>query len=312
MTRALLDHGFLATCDGHDVYWEMSGNPEGEVALVLHGGPGSGCRDGHYGLFDLSRYKVVLMDQRGCGRSRPLASETLAALDHNTTDHLIADIERLRRHLEVRSWLVVGGSWGSTLSMLYAQEHPKAVRGLVLSGVATTALGDLKWLYEDMGNLFPEAFDDFIAWTPDASNVVARIAAYADVLRSETLAQDAADAWCTWELAIFEQTFESVGAPWTDPAFRLGFARIVTHYFSNLAWRSDLHILNTMDDLKAIPAVMVHSRFDRSCPLRAPWELAKRWPAARLEILGGTDHSALSDAMRTRIRAATDGFAWDS
>lgn len=309
MARPLLDQGYLPEVNGHQVYWEMAGNPHGIAALVLHGGPGSGCRDGHYDLFDLTRYKVVLMDQRGCGRSRPLAAESLAALDHNTTDDLLADISRLKDHLGVQYWLVCGGSWGSTLAMLYAQTHPDHIRQLVLSGVATTARRDLAWLYEDVGNLFPEAFEAFASAVPEAPDVWERIAGFAARLADPDRQQQAADAWCRWELAIFDQDFEGAGAPWIDPAFRLGFARIVTHYFSNLAWREDQHILNHMEAIRHIPAALFHSRFDPSCPLRGAWELAKCWPAATLTILDGNDHSALSDVMRTHIRVATDAFA---
>lgn len=309
MTPPLLDHGHLSVSGGHEVYWEVAGNPEGIPALVLHGGPGSGCRPGHYDLFDLDRYRVVLMDQRGAARSRPTAAEDIRALDHNTTDDLLSDIEILRAHLDVDKWLVFGGSWGSSLGLLYAQTHVAHVRALVLAGVATTARRDLAWLYEDIGNLFPEAHDAFCALAPDAKDVWARIAAYGDALADPDRAQAAADAWCTWELAIFDADFESAGGNWADPAYRVGFARVCTHYFRNFCFRDDDAVDLGMDRIADLPGVMIHSRFDPSCPLRAPWELAKRWPAAELEVLGGNEHSALSDVMVKRIRAATDRLA---
>lgn len=309
MTRALLGCGHLAVSGGHEIYWEMAGNPEGIPALVLHGGPGSGCRDGHYDLFDLTRYRVVLMDQRGAGRSRPSAAVDIAALELNTTDDLLSDIEVLRAHLGVDRWVVFGGSWGSCLGLLYAQAYGAHVRALVLAGVATTARRDLAWLYDDIGNLFPEAHDAFCGFVPEVGDVWARIGAYGDALADPERAQAAADAWCTWELAIFDADFESVGGQWTDPAFRVGFARVCTHYFRNGCFREDDAIVAGMDAMADIPGVMIHSRFDPSCPLRAPWELAKLWPAAELEVLGGNEHSALSDVMTTRIRAATDRFA---
>jgi proline iminopeptidase len=309
MTPPLLDHGHLEVSGAHRVYWETAGNPDGIPALVLHGGPGSGCRPGHYDLFDPARYRIVLMDQRGAGHSIPSACDDLAALKHNTTDDLLSDIEALRAHLDVDRWLVFGGSWGSTLALLYAQTRRAQVRALVLAGVATTTRRDLAWLYHDIGNLFPEAHEAFCAQVPDAGDVWARIAAYGDALGDPARAQAAADAWCTWELAIFDQDFESAGGNWVDPAFRLGFARVCTHYFRNLCFRSDNAVEAGMDRIADLPGVMIHSRFDPSCPLRAPWQLAKNWPAARLEVLDGNDHSALSDVMRTRIRAATDGFA---
>lgn len=304
---ALLDNGMLAVSGGHEIYWERAGNPDGIPAIVLHGGPGSGCRAGHFNLFDLTKYCVTLLDQRGAGRSRPWAGDSLAALDHNTTDDLLADLEALRALLAVEQWLVFGGSWGTTLALLYAQRHPERVRALVLAGVATTARRDLRWLYDDVGSLFPEAHAEFCAAVPEARDVWARIAAYGDALADPARAQAAADAWCRWELAIFDQDF--AGARWTNPAFRLGFARVVTHYFRNFAWRDDDHILDNMSVIAGVPGVMIHSRFDPSCPLRAAWELAQVWPAAQLHVLGGNDHTALSDVMAARIRAATDDFA---
>lgn len=309
MSRALLDQGHLPVSGGHEIYWEMAGNPQGIPAVVLHGGPGSGCRDGHYDLFDLTRYRVVLMDQRGAGRSIPSAAVDIAALDLNTTDHLLSDIERLRAHLGVDKWLVFGGSWGSALGLLYAQAYGAHVTALVLAGVATTARRDLAWLYDDVGNMFPEAHDAFCAFVPEAGDVWARIAAYGDALRDPAWAQAAADAWCAWELAIFGADFDSAGGNWADPAYRVGFARVCTHYFRNGCFREDKAIERDMQRIADLPGVMIHSRFDPSCPLRAPWALAKMWPAARLEVLGGTAHSALSDEISARIRAATDGFA---
>ncbi|MEM6941142.1 MAG: prolyl aminopeptidase [Pseudomonadota bacterium] len=309
MAQPLIAQGMLQTQSVHEVYWEMAGNPDGVPAIVLHCGPGSGCREGHYDLFDLSRYKVILMDQRGCGRSRPRARESLAALKANTTDDLLSDISALRQQLGISNWLVFGGSWGSTLGLLYAQTMPQTVRALVLAGVATTSDHDLAWLYGDIGGFYPEALDDFCALVPHAATVPERIETYATLLQDGDTAQSAADAWCRWELAIFGQDLGEAGQPWADPGYRLGFARIVTHYFRNRAWRADGHILNQMHRIKDLPGVMIHSRFDPSCPLRAAWALAKRWPAARLEILGGNDHSALSSRMKMRIRAATDAYA---
>lgn len=299
----------MAVSGGHEVYWERAGNPAGIPAIVLHGGPGSGCRSGHYDLFDLDRYCVTLMDQRGAGRSRPSAAVDIAALDLNTTDDLLSDIEALRILLDVDKWVVFGGSWGSSLGLIYTQAYRSRVRAMVLAGVATTARRDLAWLYQDIGNLFPEAHDAFCAFVPEAADVWARIAAYNDALRDPARAQAAADAWCTWELAIFDADFDSAGGKWVDPGFRVGFARVCTHYFRNFCFRDDNAIEAGMAAMADVPGVMIHSRFDPSCPLRAPWELAKLWPAARLEVLGGNAHSALAEEMVVRIRAATDGFA---
>ncbi|WP_415920469.1 prolyl aminopeptidase [Tateyamaria sp. SN6-1] len=294
--------------DGHRLWFEQAG--QGVDALVLHGGPGSGCRPGHYDLFDLSRYRVTLLDQRGCGRSTPWAGDDLRALEANTTAHLIADIETLRVHLGVERWVVFGGSWGSTLAMAYAQAHAHRVRSLVLAGVATTQARDLRWLYGDVGNMFPEAFAAFAGHVPEAAplpeDTPERIAAYAARLRDPDRAQAAADAWCTWEAAIFGGDIHGPGSRYADPAFRLGFARIVTHYFANGAWMPEGALHRNLHRIAHIPCHMIHSRFDPSCPLRAAWELDRAWPAASLEILGGHVHSALEPDMAAAIRRATD------
>lgn len=296
--------------DGHRLWFEQAG--QGVDALVLHGGPGSGCRSGHYDLFDLTRYRVTLLDQRGCGRSTPLASGTLDALEANTTAHLIADIEALRVHLGVEAWVLFGGSWGTTLAMAYAQAHPARVRAMVLAGVATTSARDLQWLYGDIGNIFPEAYAAFCAHVPEVSDDPAdtgrRIAAYAEHLRDTDRAQAAADAWCQWETAIFGGGIHAQGSRYADAGFRLGFARIVTHYFAQGAWMADNQLLNNISTVAHIPCTMVHSRFDPSCPLRGAWELNRVWPSAYLNILGGTAHSALETEMAAAIRAATDGL----
>lgn len=309
-----LASGLLSASGGHQVYWETTGNPNGKPALVLHGGPGSGCRPGHRRLFDPDAYHIILMDQRGCGRSRPLAATSLHALDNNTTQDLLDDIETLRAHLGVDTWLIFGGSWGSTLALKYAQTHPRAVSELVLAGVATTARRDLQWLYGDVGNMFPEAYNRFSATVPNTKTPLERIVAYGDLLThtDPDICQQAADNWCRWELAMFGQDYETVDLPgWSDPAFRLTFARIVTHYFRNAAWLDDTEILNNMGRIAHIPGVMIHSRFDPSAPLRAPWELAQAWPMGRLQILPGNSHSAVSDEMTMHIRAAMDAFRPD-
>ncbi len=294
--------------DHHRLWFELAG--QGIDALVLHGGPGSGCRRAHYDLFDLDRYRVTLLDQRGAGRSRPHAGDSLRALDANTTPDLISDIERLRMHLGIDSWVVFGGSWGTTLAMLYAQAHSTRVRALVLAGIATTTVRDLRWLYGDIGNVFPEAYAAFCAHVPDVSDdpeaVLDRIAAYAALLRDDDTAQAAADAWCQWEVAIFGGDIHAPGSRFADARFRVGFARVVTHYFGHLAWLEPDQIQRDVVRLAHIPCHMIHSRFDPSCPLRAAWDLSQSWPAAKLTVLQGTTHSAFDGDMKAAILTATD------
>jgi len=296
--------------DDHHLWFEQAG--QGIDALVLHGGPGSGCTPGHFDLFDLSRYRVTLLDQRGCGRSTPNAGLDLAALRQNTTAHLIADIEALRVHLGVKTWMLFGGSWGTTLAMAYAQTHPDRVRGMVLAGVATTTPRDLQWLYGDIGNMFPEAYEAFCAHVPevgsDPEQTQARIAAYAARLRDPSRADAAATAWCAWEAGIFGGDINAPGSRYSDTDFRRCFARIVTHYFAHNAWFSPDQLLHGVARTAHIPCTMIHSRFDPSCPLRGPWELNKVWPSAQLHVLEGNTHSALDHDMKQAIRAATDKF----
>ena len=297
--------------DGHKLWFETRG--QGRAALVLHGGPGSGCKPGHFDLFDLDRFRVTALDQRGCGRSTPWAGETCAALDVNTTSHLVADIEKLRVYLGIEAWVVFGGSWGSTLALVYAQTHPDRVQALVLAGVATTAARDLRWLYGDIGNIYPELYAGFAGHVPEVDSAPehtpARIAAYSTRLRDPALAQAAADAWCRWETGIFGGDIHVPGSRYADPGFRRAFARIVTHYFAQGAWLARDQILRDMHRIAHIPGHMIHSRFDPSCPLRAAWELDAVWPAATLEILDGQTHSALDHEMADAIRRATDKMA---
>ncbi|MEL6293819.1 MAG: prolyl aminopeptidase [Pseudomonadota bacterium] len=300
-----MKQGYLAVSGGHQLYWEAIGPEAGIPALYLHGGPGSGCSPKHRDLFD-DRFLAVLFDQRGSGRSTPHAGDTAKALSDNTTAHLIDDIEALRTHLGIDAWVVVGGSWGTSLGLLYAQAHPERVRALVLGGVATSDPLDLRWLYGDVGNLFPEAYADFAAQVPDAADPFERMAAYADQLSQDgEIAQAAADAWCRWETALFEETITDPVSRWSDPRFRLCFARIVTHYFSHAAWIEPGQILRDMHRIAAIPGIMVHSRFDPSAPVRAPWELAQVWPRSELRILDGSAHSTthkqMGDAMRKAL-----------
>ncbi|WP_299145306.1 prolyl aminopeptidase [uncultured Tateyamaria sp.] len=300
----------LDTGQGHQIYVEQRG--EGIPALVLHGGPGSGCTPAHYDLFDLNRFCVTLMDQRGCGRSQPNAADQLRALDRNTTQDLIQDIEQVRQSLGVDQWVVFGGSWGSTLAMAYAAAHPHRVSAMVLAGVATTTARDLQWLYGDIGNLFPEAYDAFTGHVPEVGaapeDTQARIAAYAARLRDPSVCQAAADAWCQWETAIFGGDIRQKGSRYADPRFRLGFARLVTHYFTNGAWLDDGQIQRDVGLIAHIPCTLIHSRFDPSCPFRAAWDLSRVWHASTLQVLEGMTHSALDTDMKDAVRHATDAL----
>ena len=233
------DSGMLDVGDGHQVYWECCGNPAGKPALYLHGGPGSGCSPGQRRFFDPDAYRVVLFDQRGCGRSRPLASEPDADLSANTTAHLIADIEALRQLHGVERWTVLGLSWGTTLGLAYAQAHPQRVDALVLALVTTTSRREVEWITRDVGRIFPREWDRFAAAVPDTLRHLPLVDAYATLLfdADPAVREHAAREWCAWEDAHVSLTPGHRPNPrYDDPEFRLRFARLVTHYWRHAAF----------------------------------------------------------------------------
>jgi proline iminopeptidase len=304
------ESGLLDIGDGQQVYWETCGNPAGKPALVLHGGPGSGCGPGYRRYFDPTLYRVVLFDQRGAGRSTPGVT-AMTDLSANTTNHLLADIERLREHLGIARWLVFGISWGVTLGLAYAQRHPTRVTEMVLAAVTMTRPVDIHWLYHEAGRYFPEEWHSFRAGVPENERDGDLVTAYyrllneqPDMARREQAARD----WCAWEDAAM-----SLEEGWTpnpryaDPAFRMTFARIVSHYFYHHAWLEDGQLLRNAHILNGIPGVLVHGRLDIGSPTDVPWLLAQAWHSAELRFTGG-GHSGGAD-MLTCILEATGRFA---
>ncbi|HEY0696351.1 MAG TPA: alpha/beta fold hydrolase, partial [Micromonospora sp.] len=239
--------GMLDVGDGNLVYWEVCGNPDGQPALVVHGGPGSGCGTGARRLFDPQRYRVVLFDQRGCGRSTPHASDPATDMRHNTTHHLVADMERLRQHLGVDRWLLYGGSWGSTLLLAYAQRHPDRVSQIVISAVTTSRRCEIDWLYRGVGRFFPEAWERFLVGA-GVDRDGDPVAAYARLVEDpdEAVRLRATADWCAWEDAVL--SIESAGRPAAPyggrpPAARVALVRICAHYFSHGAWLAEGQLL---------------------------------------------------------------------
>ena len=301
--------GMLDVGDGNEIYWESCGNPDGKPALVLHGGPGSGCTTGMRRLFDPRAYRIVLVDQRGAGRSTPHAGDHSTDLSANTTAHLIGDLERLRQHLEIDRWLVYGRSWGTTLGLAYAQCHPERVSEMILTAVCLTRRSDIDWLYHGLGRYFPAEWERFRDGVPPADRDGDLVDAYARLLSHADagVRQAAARAWCDWEDAIV--ALESGGVPnprYADAWFRMGFARIVTHYFRHGAWLTEDQLLSRADLLAAIPGVLIHGRMDLGGPLQAAWELARAWPASELVVLDDAGHT--SDALGACVVSATDRF----
>lgn len=305
-------HGLLEVGDGNRVYWETCGNPQGKPALVVHGGPGAGCSVGSRRSLDPERFRTVLFDQRGCGRSLPHASDPATSLDHNTTEHLIADMERLREHLGIDRWLLFGGSWGSTLILAYAERHPERVSEIILIGVTMTRPEETDWLYRGVGRLLPGPWEAFRDALPEEDRHGDLVAAYSRLLNSpdDQVRLKAASDWCTWEDAVIAH--EALGRPgqYSDrPTDALvAFARITAHYFAHDAWLEDGQLLRDAHRLAGIPGTLIHGRLDLGSPLKTAWELAKAWPDAELHVIQDSGHTG-SPAMRQAIQQAVARYS---
>jgi proline iminopeptidase len=297
--------------DGQLVYWEVCGNQYGKPALVLHGGPGSGCTPGWRRYFDPESYRVVLFDQRGCGRSTPHASDPAVDLSTNTTAHLIADIELLRRHLGVDRWLVLGASWGSTLALAYAERHPGLVSEMVLFGTGTTGRREVEWITRDVGRLFPAQWARFCSGASEAGPQSTLVDAYSRLLRhpDRAVREKAARDWCDWEDAhVAVRSDDRPNPRYEDPLFRMCFARLVTHYWRNSGFLEDGVLLRDAGRLDGIPGVLVHGRLDVSSPLDAPWRLSQAWPGSELIVIDEAGHSLDHPGMTEAVVDATDRF----
>lgn len=300
--------GHLQVSSGHRLYWEESGNPAGKPVVFLHGGPGGGTSPHHRRFFDPDRYRIILLDQRGCGKSTPHAS-----LVDNTTWHLVDDIERLREHLNVEQWQVFGGSWGSTLGLAYAQAFPQRVTELVLRGIFTFAKDEMDWfLLDGTRILFPDAYEKFLE-ALDINERADVIASYHRRLTSEDqrVREDAAKAWSEWEYQVATlRTDQKLVDRCQDPAFAVAFARLECHYFVNRGFlETDTQLLDNIDRIRHIPAVLVHGRYDVICPPRNAWRLHKSWPESELRLVDASGHSATEPAIASELVRATDGFA---
>ena len=297
--------GLLDVGDGNRVYWETCGAPAGKPALMVHGGPGSGCSPSFRRFFDPARYRIVLFDQRNCGRSLPPASDPATDLAVNNTSALVDDMERLREHLEIDRWLVCGGSWGSTLSLAYAERHPDRVSEMVLFGVTTGRHSEVEWAFRGgLARHFPEQWKRLAAFVGEADVVGAIARMLADP--SERVRREAARAWCMWESAPATE----LAPRFRDPDFAFAFARIVTHYMSNHLFLEDGVLMRGAGALAGIDGVLIGSRGDLQAPLANAEELARVWPRARLVIVDEVGHGA-GPAVTQEIVQATDRFARD-
>ncbi|WP_243231893.1 prolyl aminopeptidase [Microbacterium sp. CIAB417] len=308
------DDGVLLVGDGHRVAWEVSGNPDGKPVVFLHGGPGAGTSEWHRRFFDPEKYRIVLFDQRGCGRSTPHASAPGADLRFVTTAHLIADLELLRRNLGIAKWQVFGGSWGSALALAYAQAHPDAVTELILRGIFTLRRAELEWFYEGgAAALFPDLWEDFLAPIP----VLERnrmLEAYHRRLADPDPAVHvpAAVAWSTWEASTItlRPDAETI-ARMSEPEAAVAFARIENHFFVNRGWFSEGQLIAGVEAIRHIPAVIVQGRYDACTPMMTAWDLHRAWPEAEFVMVEDAGHAASEPGIQRALRGATDRFADD-
>ncbi|MGA7936487.1 MAG: prolyl aminopeptidase [Kovacikia sp.] len=299
--------GMLQVSALHQIYFEVSGNPEGKPVVVLHGGPGGGSVPFYRQYFDPTRWQIVMFDQRGCGKSQPNAE-----LRENTTWDLVADIERLRSHLQIQQWVVFGGSWGSTLSLAYSQTHPARCLGLILRGIFLLRRKELLWFYQAGASyIFPDAWEKYLQLIPPAERGDL-LTAYYKRLTSPDLPTrlEAARSWSVWEASTSKllQDPDLIERFGTDQ-FADAFARIECHYFVNQGFlQSEDQLLQQVDRIRHLPAVIVQGRYDVVCPMISAWELHRAWPAAELIVVPDAGHSMTEPGIRSALIEATDRF----
>ncbi|HKX18831.1 MAG TPA: prolyl aminopeptidase [bacterium] len=307
------DRDMLDAGDGHRLYWETCGQRAGKPALVLHGGPGSGSTPWHRRLFDPAVYRVVLFDQRGCGRSTPHAGDPTANLTTNTTAHLLGDIERLRRHLGVDRWLVLGGSWGGTLALAYAERHPDRVSEIILFGVTTGRHREFDWWFRGgAAVLFPAEWERLRAGVPADRHDRDIVDAYAQLLNDPDPAvhRKAAVDWCTWESTGLDWPPQARLAPrFTDLRYALAFARLVTHYVRHNAWLEDGALVRGAGALGGIPGVLIQGRLDLGAPIAWAWDLSRVWPRAELVVVPEAGHAGDHPGISGELVRATTQFS---
>ncbi len=298
----------LPVSDLHTIYVEESGNKNGKPVIFLHGGPGGGVDPKYRRYFDPEKWRIIMFDQRGCGKSTPFAE-----LEENTTWDLVSDIEKIRNHLSIDKWVVFGGSWGSTLSLAYSQTYPDSCKGLILRGIFLVRKKELDWFYQEgASNIFPDRWESFLEPIPveKRDNLMQ---AYYEILTGEDHSKkiEAAKAWSTWEgstVKLLED--ENFISDFSDDKFAEAFARIECHYFMNNCWfDSDNHLIENMHKIKHIPGVIIHGRYDIVCPVIQAWDLHKAWPEADLHIIPDAGHSIFEDGIKNKILEYTDRFS---
>lgn len=301
--------GRLRVSPVHELYYEQCGNRDGQPVVFLHGGPGAGLTPDYRRFFDPQAYRIVLFDQRGSGQSTPHAE-----LAENTTWHLVADIERLREHLGIKQWLVFGGSWGSTLALVYAETHPERVRGLVLRGIFLCRQKEIRWFYqnsEGAGAIFPDVWEQFFQLIPVAEQDD-MLHAYHRRLTSddEDVRLAAARAWSIWEASALKLLpDQDLVDQFSEPQMALALARIECHYFvNNCFFDTDNYLVENIDRIRHIPAVIVQGRYDIVCPMMSAWELHQAWPEAEFLVIPDAGHSVSEPGITDALVTATDQF----
>jgi proline iminopeptidase len=299
--------GYLPVSDLHKIYFEEVGNPQGKPILFLHGGPGGGCNSDHRRFFDPDHYRIILFDQRGCGRSEPFAE-----LSQNTTWDLVSDIEKLRGHLGIKQWHVFGGSWGSTLALSYAVTHPDYVTGLILRGIFLCRPLEIRWFYQEGASfIFPDAWAPYRDFIPPEEHTDFLKAYYKRLTgQDENLKLQAAQIWSQWEMATsYLLSNPSAVNEMEDPRRALPFARIEAHYFMNNAFfKTDNFLLENAGRIQHIPTVIVQGRYDVVCPMKSAFELKQKLPEAKLLIVPDAGHAASEPGTRSALVQSTDFF----
>ena len=297
------DHGMLDLDGRHRMYWEQSGNPDGLPVVFLHGGPGAGANAAHRRFFDPSHYRIVVYDQRGAGRSRPYG-----LIDDNTTDHLIDDLEQLRRHLGIERWLVFGGSWGSTLALVYGIRHPESCVGFILRGIFLGRMREVDWFLHGMRMVFPEAWRRFTGFLPAAERGDLLEAYHARLMDPDPAVHlPAAEQWSGYESACSNLMVDARGVKVAGSgAGALSLARIEAHFFRNGVFIDDDYILANVERLRRHPAAIVQGRYDMVCPIVTADELARAWPEADYTVVPDAGHSAMEPGIRSALVGATE------
>jgi proline iminopeptidase len=300
--------GYLSVEGGHNIYWEECGNPKGKPILFLHGGPGIGSMPYHRSFFNPELYRIILFDQRGCGKSLPFSK-----LEQNTTWDLVADIEHLREHLKIQNWVVFGGSWGSTLGLTYAIQHPGSVKGLILRGIFLCRPQEIEWYYQQGADqIYPDEWEKYVAPIPLAERGDFVKAYYKRLTSTDEEERSvAAQAWSGWEGSTSKLLF--------DPALFAGFtadksadsiARIECHYFvHNTFFKTDNWIIENIRAIQNIPCIIVQGRYDIPCPIKSAWDLHRAWPEAELHIIPDAGHAATEPGILDALMRATDRFS---